>query len=403
MTVLLAIIYAAFISLGLPDAVVGAAWPSMHTELGADSAAAALVTIVVVLSTITASFSSGWLLRRFGTFAVSATSVALTALALFGYAFVPSFGWLLVLAVPLGLGGGAIDAALNAFVAVNYSSRHMNFLHASWGVGAALGPLIVGFWLNISGQWRPAYVTIGILQALLFVVFFGSRGLWAEHSDGESPSAVVDDAELPNVPTGADLTSKPWFKMPNLAIILMGFFSYSAVEMTLGLWGATYFVSRFGLEEDSAAAGGAAFYIGIIAGRIAAGVAASRLSNYELLRAGAGVLVLGAVALFAPVPAVSLAGFAVAGFGCGPIYPMMLQETARRFGALNTERMMGIQMGLAYTGMLIAPPLTGLLLTRLTPLALPGVGVLLAAAIALSAVVIEKRLVHTSDREQNSI
>lgn len=240
MTVLLAIIYAAFISLGLPDAVVGAAWPSMHTELGADSAAAALATIVVVLS------------------------------------------------MPL--------------------------------------------WMP---SWRPAYVTIGILQALLFVVFLGSRGLWAEHSDGESPSAVVDDAELPNVPTGANLTSKPWFKMPNLAIILVGFFSYSAVEMTLDLWGATYFVSRFGREEDSAATGGAAFYIGITAGRVAAGVAASRLSNYELLRAGAGVLVLGAVALFVPVPAVSVAGFAV--------------------------------------------------------------------AIALSAVVIEKRLVHTSDREQNSI
>ncbi len=412
-TILLAIIYAAFISLGLPDAVVGAAWPSMYGELGADSAAAALVSMVVVVSTIAASFSAGWLLRRFGTFAVSAGSVALTALALFGYAFVPSFAWLLVLAIPLGLGGGAIDTALNAFVAVNYSSRHMNFLHASWGIGAALGPLIVGFWLSVSGQWRPAYVTIGILQAALFVVFLGSRRLWKAHDAARaaiaegSADGTDDDASDPealgsadgveaggsaSLPSGAELADRPWFRMPNLAIILVGFFAYSAVEMTLGLWGATYFVTRFGLSEDLAAAGGAAFYIGITAGRVAAGVAASRMSNHGLLRAGAAVLTLGAVALFVPVPVVSLAGFALAGFGCGPIYPMMLQETARRFGTVNTERMMGIQMGLAYSGMLVAPPLTGLLLTRVSPVALPAVALVLAAAVTVSIYGVEKRL-----------
>lgn len=411
MTVLLAIIYAAFIALGLPDAVVGAAWPSMHGDLGADSAAAALVTMVVVVSTIAASFSSSWLLRRFGTFAVSAGSVALTALALFGYAFVPNFMWLLVLAVPLGLGGGAIDTALNAFVAVNYSSRHMNFLHASWGVGAALGPLIVGLSLSVSDQWRPAYVVIGILQTLLLLVFLSSRGLWTRHDAARAASAErspndagaqVSTDPAPGteatppagagLPTGAGLTGFRWFKMPNLAIILLGFFSYSAVEMTLGLWGATYFVSRFELSDNVAASGASAFYIGITAGRVAAGIAAGRMSNHGLLRTGAGVLALGAITLFIPVPALSLVGFAIAGFGCGPIFPMMLQETSRRFGTLNTERMMGIQMGLSYTGMLVAPPLTGLLLTRVTPLALPAVALVLALAVTGSIYGVEKRL-----------
>lgn len=385
MTVLLAIVYAAFISLGLPDAVVGAAWPSMYSQIGADEAAAAIVTTVAVLATIVMSFASGWLVARFGTFAVSAGSVLLTALALFGYAYAPSFVWLLVFTVPLGLGAGAIDTALNAFVAVNYSSRHMNFLHASWGIGAALGPLIAGFWLNARGEWRPAYFTLALLQITLLLIFLGSRRLWPESAAGSSTVASTRWE-------GAELTGRRWYAMPNLPIILTGFFAYSAAELTLGLWGATYFVTRFGLSADVAAAGAAAFYLGITAGRAVAGIVSGRLSNQALLQVGTALLLAGAALLFVPMPAVSLVGFALAGFGCGPIFPMMLQETTRRYGSLNTERMMGVQMGLAYTGMLVGPPLTGWLITRVTPLSLPGIAVVLALCIASSVFLVDRRL-----------
>ncbi|VEI13636.1 Glucose/mannose:H(+) symporter [Trueperella bialowiezensis] len=426
---MLAIIYAAFISLGLPDAVVGAAWPSMHGDLGADAAGAAVVNAMGIAATIAMSFASGALLRRFGTFRVCAGSILLTATAMAGYAVAPNFAWLLAFAVPLGLGAGAIDTALNAFVAVRYSARHMNFLHASWGIGAAAGPLIVAFWLHNTGQWRPAYWTIAALQLVLFGVFLASRKMWerpveapasegadnadaGEEADGDlDPNAGAElgaeacsertgaergGAELAQNPDtergGAELARLPWYRMPNLPVILVGFFGYSAVEMSLGLWGATYLVERFQMHVDLAAAGGGAFFIGITAGRFVAGLVSHRLTNQQLLLAGAGVLAVGVALLFIPVPAVSLAGLAVAGFGCGPIFPMMLQETTARFGSANTERMMGIQMGFSYTGMLVAPPLVGLALTRVTTLALPAAALACTACVAGSVYVVARQL-----------
>ncbi|MBM7824183.1 fucose permease [Arcanobacterium pluranimalium] len=364
MTLLLAVIYAAFVSLGLPDAVVGASWPSLASSLHVDPAGAGVVSMIVCIGTITASFASAALIARFGTVKISITSVALTAVTLLGYALAPSFLWLCIFALPLGLGAGAIDAAINAFVSLNYSTRHNNWLHAFWGVGASLGPLIVGFWLNWRGQWRPAYVTVALLQFALMFLLIASRKLWAS----TERSSTADDFSHDDA--AAQLT--PWYRLPHIAPILCGFFFYCAVELTTGLWGATFLVSYHGVTPSLAAAGSAGFYIGITGGRFIAGFAAKKLSNLALLRVGSVIMAIGAViSLFSPLALGAVAGFIMIGLGCAPIYPVILKETARRLGAANTQRAMGLQMGFAYTGQLLMPPAVGYLMTRIDPVLMP--------------------------------
>lgn len=370
MTLLLAVIYAAFISLGLPDAVVGAAWPSMTPDLGADPAAAGLVSMTVSASTILASFASGFLLRTLGTWKVSVASIGLTAIALLGYSAVPNFGWLIALSIPLGLGGGAIDTALNAYVALHFSANHMNWLHASWGIGASTGPLIVGWYLNVFDEWRPAYITIAVLQFGLMALVWSSRKHW--------PPETVE-AEQSDDDAAASRVHVPFYRLPNIWPILASFFLYTGLELTTGLWSATFLVRHHHMDEDMAAAGAAAFYIGITGGRILAGFLTKKLSNPQLLRTGSFIVVLGAATVLVIAhPWAALVGFVLVGVGCAPVYPAMLKETARRFGAENTQRIMGLQMGLAYTGSLTVPPLVGLLVTRVGPLTLPIVVLVMA-------------------------
>ncbi|MFC5369659.1 MFS transporter [Arcanobacterium bovis] len=376
MTLLLAVIYAAFISLGLPDAVVGASWPSLAPSLHADPAGAGIISMIVCIGTITASFASVALLRRFGTVKISITSVALTAVTLLGYSVAPSFLWLCILALPLGLGAGAIDAAINAFVSLNYSTRHNNWLHAFWGVGASLGPLIVGFWLNWRAQWRPAYVTVALLQFALMFLLIASRKLW----EGVEHAATPDDFSHDD----AVAQLSPWYRLPHITPILCGFFLYCAVELTTGLWGATFLVQYHHICPSLAAAGSAGFYIGITVGRFIAGFAAEKFSNLVLLRVGSAIIVTGAVvSLLSPFAVGAVAGFIMIGLGCAPIYPVILKETARRLGAANTQRAMGLQMGFAYTGQLLMPPAVGYLMTRIDPVLMPvfvllGTGAMIA-------------------------
>lgn len=383
MTALLAIIYSAFISLGLPDAIVGAAWPAMAPSLHTDKATAGFLTVITFIGTITASVSSGWLLKRFGTFLVVTVSTALTALACIGYGVAPNFLWLVIIAIPLGLGGGAIDSALNAYVALNMPPRRMNFLHASWGIGALLGPLIVGFWLDSHGTWRPAFFTIAIAQFALVGILILTRRLWAQRLAAN----VVDD-DPTSVASGS---TEPLTKIPGLATALFGFFLYCCVESTVMFWAATYLTEQFDISADIAATGAAMVFIGLTASRILAGFTSEKVSNQFLLFGFNALIILGAsVVLIAPHFLVAFAGLSIMGFGFGPIYPTIINETPRRFGTTNTERLMGIQMGAAYLGMLICPPVTSIAITKVSPTTLPLMALTLSTIMFLAHLRIEK-------------
>lgn len=396
MGALVAIIYLAFVSLGLPDAVLGAAWPAMYGDLDADRAGAGLLSIITMVATIVVSFASGMLLRRFGTYRVCAASVALTALSLVGFGLAPSFLWLAALSVPLGLGAGAIDAALNSYAALYFSARSMNLLHASWGVGASTGPLVVAATLGLWGDWRPAYLLLALIQFAICLLLVFTRRLWDVTPERADQDEEDFDTGADGVGSGKSLAvaglgvDVPWYKLPGIWPTLLSFLCYCSLELSTGLWAATFLVAHHGVSAEVAAAAASAFYFGVTGGRFAAAFMTSFVTNTQLLIGGAVVLVGGsAIALFWNSPIGAVLGFGIVGLGCAPIYPATIKETPRRFGARNTERLMGLQMGFAYTGMLVFPPIIGLLITRVEPVLLPAIVFVLAAILVVGVLRVE--------------
>ncbi|HPR34193.1 MAG TPA: MFS transporter [Anaerolineaceae bacterium] len=349
-TLLLIIIYVAFISLGLPDSMLGAAWPVMQGELGLPLAGAGLVSMIVSGSTIISSLFSGILIRRLGTGKLTLISVLMTALALLGYSFSQNYLWLCLIAMPLGLGAGSVDAALNDFVARNFSARHMNWLHSFWGVGATTGPLIMAFMLNQTGRWQMGYRTVAIVQFTLVAILTISLPLWQRF-----PTPIPQHAG-----TGRVKIRKIKGITPNL----VAFFAYCAVETSTGLWAASFLVQQRGLSQVLAAGGASAYYLGITLGRFLNGFLSSHFEARNLVRGGQALILLGIVLLFLPFPILSLAGLMIIGLGCAPIYPTLLHETPRRFGAENSASLMGLQMAVAYCGLTLMPPLLGLIVDR---------------------------------------
>jgi len=349
-TLLLFIIYIAFISLGLPDSMLGAAWPVMQGELGLPLAGAGLVSMIVSGSTIISSLFSGMLIRRMGTGKLTLVSVLMTALALLGYSFSQNYLWLCIIAFPLGLGAGAVDAALNDFVARNFAARHMNWLHSFWGVGATTGPLIMAFMLNQTGRWQMGYRTVAIVQFTLVAILAISLPLWRRFPTPPSPPTA----------TGKGKGQRIRGMTPNL----VAFFAYCAVEASTGLWAASFLLKQRGLSSVLAAGGASAYYLGITLGRLLNGFLSSCFDAKNLIRGGQAMILLGISLMFLPLPILSLAGLMIIGLGCAPIYPTMLHETPRRFGAENSASLMGIQMATAYVGLTLMPPLLGLTVDR---------------------------------------
>ena len=393
MTALFAIIYAAFISLGLPDGILGASWPSIYPSIGAPAAGAGAIAMIVSLCTIISSFASGWVSTRLTTAQICIASTGLTIIGLAAMGSANSFALLALTAIPLGLGAGGIDAALNSFAALHMSAMHMNFLHAFWGVGALIGPLAAGFFISL-GSWRASYFAIAAAQAVLLGLLVVTRGLWrrAEVGSGSEAASVTADpsvtATSPEVTatgpeTGANAVTalEPWWRIKLVWPALIAFMSYCALESSFFVWSGTYFVRQFGLDVALAAAASSAFYIGMTIGRFAAGFATRALSNPALLRLGSALLVVGlVVTLASPSAGFAVFGLGVAGFGCAPIYPAIMKEAPRRFGERNVQRLTGIFMGFAYMGSLSMPPILGLIITAVSPLALPVV-VLASAAV----------------------
>jgi len=359
MTALLVIIYVAFISLGLPDSLLGTAWPTMHTGFGVPVSWAGFPSVVVTAGTIVSSYFSARVVRRFGTGLTTAVSVAMTAAALLGISGAPGFLAILCWAVPLGLGAGSVDAGLNNFVALHYQARHMNWLHCFWGIGVTLSPLIMSDSL-VHGSWRSGYSAVGLLQAALVIALFLSLPLWKRaqsRGSGEEEFQVLPLRDLLRV-TGAK---------PQLA----AFFCYCAVEGTAGLWGGTFLVFARGISPETAASWVSLFYLGITCGRLLSGFLAIRVANRSLVRLGQVLICAGVLALLLPGTAALPVGLVTIGLGCAPIFPALLHDTPANFGTELSQSMMGVQMAFAYVGGLIMPPLFGYLGERVTMGLLP--------------------------------
>lgn len=355
LTQLLVIIYLCFISLGLPDSLLGSAWPAMHITLGVPVSLAGVLSMIISCSTVFSSLMSSRLVRRFGTGTLMVVSVGLTAAALIGFSLSFSFAALCVLAVPLGLGAGCVDTALNNFVALHYRAVHMNLLHCFWGIGATAGPFIMSLWLARGSNWAMGYRSIGILQTVLVLILLTSLPLWKRAAPTTSNS-VEKSAEAPP-PAFFSL-----IRLSDFRTALFAFFSYCAVETTTGLWAGSYATLRYGVPSETAAVWTSFFYFGITLGRFVCGFAAFRLSSRQLIRAGQAGILFGLLLLLLPLPLWKLpAGLWLIGIGCAPIFPGMLHQTPRIFGKEISQSIMGFQMAAAYIGSMFLPALFGLI------------------------------------------
>ena len=357
MTTLLVLIYIAFISLGLPDSVLGSAWPVMQAELGAPLSLAGYISMVVSAGTVVSSLASNRLITRFGVGKVTAVSVLMTAAGLLGISLVPGAWMLFLCAIPLGLGAGSVDAALNNFVALHYAARHMSWLHCFWGIGATAGPMILSLQLSHGASWRSAYGLISGIQFALALALFLTLSVWRR---AKAPAAESGEEQR-------YLTNREALRLPLVRTALVGFVFFCAVETTSGLWASTYLHQARGLSASEAAMGASMFYGAITAGRLITGFAASRISPARLIRIGQCVCLAGAAMVALPAPsAVGMLGIAVIGLGTSPIYPNMLHETPRRFGARNSQAIVGLEMAFAYIGSTLIPPLFGSLASATT-------------------------------------
>jgi fucose permease len=376
-TFFLVIIYLAFISLGLPDSLLGSAWPIMHLELNAPMSFAGIISMIVSGGTIVSSLSSGFLLSRFGTGKVTFVSVLMTAVALLGFSLSDSFLWLCVLAIPLGLGAGAVDSGLNSFVAAHYKARHMSWLHCFWGIGATCGPIIMAAWIARSGQWRNGYLTVSLIQFALVLTLLFTLPLWKRF---DRPAGLGSAYEA-----AAEVDTKA---RASLAPVLCSFLCYCSIESTTGIWGASYLVSLRGLHASTAARWISMFYLGITVGRLLSGFVTIKLSGPKMIRLGEAFCAVGVLILMFALPTWSaVVGLLFIGLGLAPVFPGMLHETPVRFGTLHAQRNMGYQMASAYVGSTFMPPIFGFVASRMSMALLPflQMGLLLVMTLCCEA------------------
>ncbi|MCI1225217.1 MFS transporter [Bifidobacterium sp.] len=412
-SLLLAVIYIAFISLGLPDSLLGSAWPTMSRDLAAPLSWAGGISMVIAAGTIVSALLSDRMTLRFGVGKVMLASVATTALALLGFSLAPNYWTLLVVAVPYGLGAGGVDAALNNYVAIHYASRHMSWLHCMWGVGASLGPYVMGFALTRGQGWAWGYRYIAIMQVALTMVLALSLPLWkgrAAAIAGAADGACADgaDREHDGVPRNAGDSHAPGKPLKPLGLrqivaipgakpIFVMFFCYCAVESTAGLWASSYMVLHHGLDAKTAASWASLFYVGITIGRALSGFLTMRLRDPAMIRIGQAILLCGIMLLMVPFPgrSMALAGLILIGLGCAPIYPCIIHSTPSYFGVDRSQAIVGVQMASAYVGALAVPPVFGVIADRISTSLYP----LFLLAILAIMIVMHELLRRTTRRQ----
>ncbi|MFC4322078.1 MFS transporter [Litchfieldia salsa] len=398
-TILLIIIYLAFISLGLPDSLLGAAWPIMQLDFGAPFETAGFLFMTIAGGTIISSLVSGKVLRRFGTGKVTCVSVLLTACALLGFQFAPSIAWLFVCAIPLGLGAGAIDTGLNDYVANNYKAHHMSWLHCFWGVGATLGPLIMAQFIMGEASWRSGYFIIFGLQFVLVVILLLTLPLWKKVK--ESNKNAVDEENDDSMGFVNDLDAKDIkpIKLRGVKLALVSFMFYCSVEASIGLWGSSFLVNVKGLHAATAAQWVSFYFAGITLGRFITGFITFKIANRTLIRVGQITALFGAIILFLPLPVIfSLLGFIIVGVGLAPIFPCMMHETPTRFGKKHSQTIMGYQVAIAYTGTTFMPPLLGFIASHTTIGILPTFILIFILVMLLSSEKLNKIILVRSNK-----
>lgn len=385
-TFLLVIIYLAFISLGLPDSLLGAAWPVMQSDLGAPLETAGFLFMAIAGGTIISSLASGKVLNKFGTSKVTTVSVLMTAGALLGFHFAPSAVWLFVCAIPLGLGAGAVDSGLNDYVATHYKAHHMSWLHCFWGVGATLGPIIMAQFISEQSSWRNGYFAISGIQFALVIILFITLPLWNRVTSNSNIILKEDPEDSKGELYEEDAKDIKPLQMKGVKLSLATFLFYCGVESTVGLWGSSYLVNVKELQVALAAQWVSFYYAGITIGRFITGFITFKISNLTLIRMGQIIALVGAALLFFPLPSTfSLVGFIMIGLGLAPIFPCMLHETPTRFGKKHSKTIMGYQMAVAYTGSTFMPPLLGFIASHSTIGIFPFcIGVLVAAMLLSS-------------------
>ena len=374
-SILLFMIYLAFVSLGLPDALLGSAWPIMYQEFAVPVSYSGTVFMIICGGTILSSLNSEKLNRRFGTGKITAFSVLLTAIALFGFSISHSFLMLCLFAIPYGLGAGSVDAALNHYVALHYSSRHMSWLHCMWGLGASVGPYIMGFVLQRGEPWNRGYLIVSIIQFILAIILFCSLSLWKKNPEEltenaastakqEAPKQEAPKQEAPKqeAPKQRALSLKEVFAIPGAKESLASFYGYCALEQTVGLWAGSFMVLALGMEEKLAASYVALFYFGITFGRFLSGFFTMKWKDEQLVLGGSAIVFFGIFLLFTPwSKAMVLPALILIGLGCAPVYPSVIHSTPYNFGVEHSSALIGAQMAAAYVGTLIMPPFFGVL------------------------------------------
>ncbi len=356
LTLLLIVTYVAFIGLGLPDAIIGASWPSMHEELGVPMGYAGIVTMIAACSTIISSLFCDKLINKFGTQYVTLVSVFITASALIGFSYSSEFYQLCLLSIPLGLGAGAVDSALNNFVANRYKAIQMNWLHSFWGVGAMTGPLIMSYFLTKGYIFQAGFRAVAIIQFIIVLILLLSLPLWKRISnhgptkDSNREYKVISKREI--------------LRLPGAKPVLIAFFAYCSIEATTGIWASSYAVSVYGISAEEAAKWGSLFYIGITVGRFLSGIISLKLTNKQLIIMGLLILCCGII--MTPISKnFGVLGLILTGIGCAPIFPSLLHETPENFGAEYSQSMMGVQMSTAYVGSTFVPPIFGAIASKI--------------------------------------
>ena len=357
---LIVIIYLAFISLGLPDALLGAAWPQMYLDLNTSVSYAGIIFMIISAGTVVSSLLSDRLTYRFGTGKLTAISVGITAIALFGFSISDSFLMLCLWAIPYGLGAGCVDASLNNYVALHYAGSHMSWLHCMWGLGATIGPYIMGYVLSGGRHWSMGYRFIALFQLVLTFFLFLSLPLWKPRKAEGSTTAAKP------------LSLQKVLGIPGVKEVMVTFFCYCALEQTTGLWASSYLVLHKGIDADTAAFFASMFYIGITAGRAVNGFLTLKLNDTQLIRLGQSIILTGIIAMVLPFGnTIALVGFVLIGLGCAPIYPCVIHSTPSNFGADKSQAVIGVQMASAYIGNIVMPPLFGFIADYISITLLP--------------------------------
>lgn len=358
---LLAVIYICFISLGLPDAVLGSAWPVMYQQFGVAVSYAGIIYAIISMGTVVSSLMTNRLHSLLGSGKLTALSVGVTMAALFGFSISTKFWMILLWAVPYGLGAGSVDACLNNYVALHYASRHMSWLHCMWGIGASTGPYIMSMALTGGSGWAAGYRYLGLIQLALTAMLFLSLPLWRTNREaGEQEQG------------GKALSLRQTVRISGAKEIMLAFFCYCALEQTAGLWASSYLVLHKGLGEELAAKFASLFFIGITVGRLISGFLTMRLNDGNMIRLGQGLIAIGITVMLLPVGSTAaLVGLVVIGLGCAPIYPCIIHSTPAHFGAEHSQALIGVQMASAYVGNCLMPPLFGLIANHVTVALLP--------------------------------